>query len=40
MLRPAPNPRPAAIPDRELGAAALLLLVSVVLTALVVPAFV
>lgn len=38
MLRPEPRPSPATISDRELGIAAMLLLVAVVLTALVVPA--
>jgi hypothetical protein len=37
MLRREPRPEPATIPDRELGIAAMLLLVAVVLTALVVP---
>lgn len=37
MLRREPSPDPAAIPDRELGIAAMLLLITVVLTALVVP---
>jgi hypothetical protein len=40
MLRPESGPQPAAISDRELGVAALLLLVAVVLTALVVPALI
>lgn len=40
MLRPTPHPRPAAISDRELGAAAILLLAAVVLIALLVPALV
>jgi hypothetical protein len=38
MLRPQSGPQPAAVSDRELGIAALLLLITVVLTALVVPA--
>jgi len=38
MLRHEPRQDPANVPDRELGIAALLLLVAVVLTALVVPA--
>ena len=37
MLRPDSHPQPAAVSDRELGIAALLLLVAVVLIALVVP---
>lgn len=37
MLRPEPSPRPTTVSDTELGIAALLLLVAVVLTALVVP---
>ncbi|HSK93140.1 MAG TPA: hypothetical protein VLA76_03680 [Candidatus Angelobacter sp.] len=37
MLRPASNPQPQTVSDRELGAAALLLLIAVVLTALLVP---
>ena len=37
MLRPEPQSQPAAVSDRELGLAALLLLAAVVLTALVVP---
>lgn len=37
MLRREPRHDPAAISDRELGIAALLLLVAVVLTAIVVP---
>jgi hypothetical protein len=37
MLRRDPRNEPAAIPDRELGIAALLLLITVVLTAIVVP---
>jgi hypothetical protein len=37
MLRRDPNPQPASIPDRELGIAALLLLLVLVLTTLVVP---
>ena len=38
MLRREPGRNPATISDRELGIAAFLLLVAVVLTALVVPA--
>lgn len=38
MLRREPHAEPAAISDRELGIAALLLLVAVVMTALIVPA--
>lgn len=37
MLRHEPSQHPATIPDRELGIAAMLLLVLVVLTALIVP---
>jgi hypothetical protein len=37
MLRPQRRPQPATVSDRELGVAALILLVAVVLTALVVP---
>jgi hypothetical protein len=37
MLRPEPTPR-ATIPDRELGIAALLLLVAVILTVAFLPA--
>jgi hypothetical protein len=40
MLRREPTPDIPSISDRELGIAALLLLVTVVLTALVVPAIV
>ena len=39
MLRPQPAQDPATISDRELGVAAMLLLVIVVLTSIVVPAF-
>lgn len=39
MLRPAPSETPSSVPDRELGLAALLLLVSVVLTVAILPAF-
>jgi hypothetical protein len=38
MLRRDPSHDPAVVSDRELGLAALLLLVTIVLTALVVPA--
>jgi hypothetical protein len=38
MLQPQSGSQPTAVSDRELGIAALLLLVAVVLTALVVPA--
>ena len=38
MLRREPRPDTAIISDRELGIAAMLLLVAVVLTALIVPA--
>ena len=38
MLRPDSRQQPNTVSDRELGIAALLLLVAVVLTALVVPA--
>jgi hypothetical protein len=38
MLRREPTRDPATISDRELGIAAMLLLVAVVLTAIVVPA--
>ena len=37
MLRRDPSPRPASIPDRELGVAAALLILALVLTTLVVP---
>jgi hypothetical protein len=37
MLRRDPNPQPASVPDRELGIAAMLLLVALVLTTVVVP---
>ena len=37
MLRNEPRQDPATVSDRELGVAAMLLLVTVVLTALVVP---
>jgi hypothetical protein len=37
MLRRESSSEPAAIPDRELGIAAMLLLAAVVLTALIVP---
>jgi hypothetical protein len=37
MLRPKSRPQPAAVSERELGVAALLLLVAIVLTALFVP---
>jgi len=37
MLRREPSNDPAAVSDRELGLAALLLLLTVVLTAIVVP---
>lgn len=40
MLRHEPRQDPATIPDRELGIAAMLLLVAVVLTALIVPTIV
>lgn len=40
MLRREPTSDPATISDRELGIAAMLLLVAVVLTAIVVPAMV
>lgn len=40
MLRPGSRHQPGTVSDRELGIAALLLLVAVVLTALVVPALV
>lgn len=39
MLRPQPASDPATVSDRELGVAAMLLLLIVVLTAIVVPAF-
>ncbi len=39
MLRPQPRETPATISDRELGMAALLLLVSVVLSVAILPAF-
>jgi hypothetical protein len=39
MLKPEPSQPPAAIPDRELGIAALLLLVTVVLSVAILPAF-
>ena len=39
MLQPQQAQEPAAISDRELGVAAMLLLVIVFLTAIVVPAF-
>jgi hypothetical protein len=39
MLRPEPTDTQATISDRELGIAALLLLVSVVLTVAILPAF-
>ena len=38
MFRRDPSPDPAAISDRELGIAAMLLLLAVLLTALFVPA--
>ena len=38
MLRHEPRPETATISDRELGIAALMLLVAVVLTSLIVPA--
>jgi len=38
MLRQEPTPQPSTISDRELGIAAMMLLLVVVLTALVVPA--
>lgn len=38
MLRPDPHHGTATVSDRELGIAAMLLLVAVVLTALIVPA--
>lgn len=38
MFRHAPRHQPATVSDRELGIAAMLLLVAVVLTALIVPA--
>jgi hypothetical protein len=38
MLRRDPSHDPAAVSDRELGLAALLLLLTVVLTAIIVPA--
>ena len=38
MLRRDPSHDPAVVSDRELGLAALLLLLTIVLTALVVPA--
>ena len=38
MLRPAPRHDTTTVSDRELGIAAMLLLVAVVLTALIVPA--
>ena len=38
MLRQEPRQDPATVSDRELGIAAMLLLVAVVLTALIVPA--
>ena len=37
MFRREPNSRPSAVSDRELGVAALLLLLAVVLTTIVVP---
>ena len=40
MLRHEPRQDPTSISDRELGVAAMLLLVTVVLTALIVPAIV
>ena len=40
MLRHEPRPSPTTISDRELGIAALVLLLTVVLTALIVPAIV
>ncbi len=39
MLRPEPRETPAPIPDRELGVAALLLLIAIVLSAAMLPAF-
>jgi hypothetical protein len=40
MLRPEPSETPATIPDRELGIAALLLLLTVVLSVAILPAFI
>jgi hypothetical protein len=40
MLRPEPSETPATIPDRELGIAALLLLLAVVLSVAILPAFI
>ena len=40
MLRPEPTDSPATISDRELGIAVLLLLVSVVLSVAILPAFI
>jgi hypothetical protein len=39
MLRREPSHDPAVVSDRELGLAALLLLLAIVLTAIAVPAF-
>ena len=39
MLRPEPNETPATISDPELGAAALVLLVAVVLSVVILPPF-
>lgn len=39
MLRRDPRPAPATISDRELGIAAMLLLLAVVVTVAVLPAF-
>ena len=40
MLRPDPTDVPTTVSDRELGIAALLLLVSVVLSVAILPAFI